>query len=242
MDRLNKFGKDYRGVSRNSDYNTRRYAENFPYIERKVDIVDYQYPFYFEFKLSDHPHTVYLDLQIKEPEAFRCAQAIPNTSEYSCVATDYSYNYSIDYMFTYTYIGGVFTQVSVNVGDARPVIYGSFTSNIGGWELNETGGIIVPKEGYYNVKFETGSSFIVTDPLSAAVASVRKNGVIVNQVIYSVTNGKLTDGYNSLSISMWGLCIFARPGDVLGGFMTHAGLYGASFTSGSTTIAMIGTG
>lgn len=245
-DKYEQFGKDYRKVSRNSEYNTRRFQENFPNIEQKVDIVDFEYPFDLEFRLSDHPHSVYLDLRVLPPEMFRCNQAIPprTADKTYCTATNYSYDTSTDYVFSYTYLGGTITQVSTNTGDARAVIYGSFTQKVGDFSLNPYGGVVVPKSGYYIVSFQIAAAFIVMDPLAAWILSVRKNGVIINQVIYSVSNGKLppVGHYTSMDETIWGLCIYAREGDVLGGFVTAAALYGTPFGNGSTTIDLIGTG
>lgn len=238
-DKIRQFGRSYHKYAQNSGYNTRRVSENFPFLERKVDIIDYEYPFQMEFKLSDHSHTVTLNLSVKPPEMFRCAQAIPR-SDYSCVATGYSYNYESS-SWSNTYLEGVITVITIESGDARPVIYSSFSSNIGDWELYPDGGVVVPKAGYYNVNFTTGSAYVAQYDASAAIASVRRNGIIASQVIYSVGNGRLNLGYGNVDINMWGLCIFANEGDILGGWMSSSGLYGASFTSGSTSIAMIGT-
>lgn len=248
-DSMKQFGKSYRKQTRDSEYNTRRFAENFPNLERKVDVIDYEYPFDMEFYLSDHPHTVSLNLQFKPPEMFRCSQAIPPTSssQASCEATGYTYDYEAT-TFSYTYTGGVITQTYVDTGDATPVIYTEFISNIGGFEFNPYGGIIVPQTGYYNVNFKTGSAFLTTDRLSTFAASVRRNGIIVNQVIWRVGNTNPQFSlpppitYHVLDVDIWGLCIEANAGDVLGGFVTSVALYGANWEEGTTKIALIGTG
>lgn len=203
--------------------NQRRVFRNFPQIERKNDIIVYNEPYKMEFVLSDHPHSVRLNVYLKPPDGcFKCNQGPAVGFE---AATAY-------------YTGG-FAQD----GNSHPAIYTSFSSNIGGYTLDPAGGIIVPRAGIYNVQFTSGSSFVVTQEIDAVIAAVKHNGVVVAQKIWSVSNGLLpgTLGYGSVDINIWGLCIQARQGDVLGGSIaaTSGLAFWSPYASSPTTVTLV---
>lgn len=204
MDNFKQVGKQLRGNKKETETNSRRIAENFPLIERKVDHLVYNYPYEMDFNLSDHPHSVKLNLFVRPPEnCFQC-QIGP-----SAVGIDCS-------------VGG---GTAIGDGNAHPIIYTGFNYNHGGFDLDPAGGVIVPQDGVYNIQlqgFVVGLTLSFTDAL---IVSTRKNGVIVTQQVYSVPNGKLGIPYSFVDFDFtntWGLCIPAREGDTIGGWLAAA--------------------
>lgn len=193
-----------------SALNTRRIAENFPLVERKADIIVYDNPFDMEFYLSDHPHTASMTIQIKPPQnCFQCNQgAVVPGGIGSSQCTAYA------------------TGGTPSDGNAYPLMYTSFSGASNGFMLDPTGGIMVPRDGVYNVHFTTSTQGVVTTEGAAVVASVRQNGIVKAQRVFSVENGKLNHPLAGcyIGIDMYGLCITCRAGDVLGTYLAATGI------------------
>lgn len=213
MDLFKQVGKQLRKVRDDTAINSHRYKENFPQIERKVDEIAFDNSYKLDFRTSDHPHTVTLNFRVKPPTTcFRCA-------------TPLTTGHPGDIRGVWT--GATFPELS---GDSTPAQWTTNTENTGGF-IATVDGIVIPQDGVYNVNFTIAPSGVTSNPAAALVISVRHNGVIQTQVVYSVSNGRLPDppGFFALSLNLNGLCLTAREGDIVNGY------FAASFTSPLTT-------
>lgn len=138
-DLANRLASDKRG----SAYNIRRYAENFPLVERGVDRFNDQQPFKMDFDLSDHPHTVSLDIFIRENPIY--PQIEPPEQIIRCVTNCPWFLQGGDWS------GNIFGGGLPGPG-FWAAYYDKFNINIGGFQLNWSGGgVIVPISGYYQI-------------------------------------------------------------------------------------------
>lgn len=220
MDQFKQVGKKLRKNQHTTELNTRRIAENFPMIERKNDIISFDSSFSMEFFLSDHPHNVRLNLYLKPPiNCFKCQLGAPvNFTE--AVAT-----------------GGTTPPQD---GDVHPVPFSGFGSNVGGFALDPSG-VIVPSSGYYNVRFGGNIVGVTTVEVAGIVASVRVNGIIVTQKVWSVENGLLNAplAFISVDVGLIGLCILARQGDIVSAYLSAGGIAFYTLSSSSLTATLI---
>lgn len=224
MDIFKQTVKKIKTNEEENNLNTRRYSENFPQIERKVDYIVYDYIYEMEFPLSNHPHNVSLTLSVRPPEScFQCVVGPSPIGGASCTA-----------------IGG---DIGPPDGDAHAVVYSGFSTNVGGFTLDAGGGVIVPQDGIYNLVYTGSIGGVTVSDSAAIIISVRRNGVIITQKVYSVANGRLgpNPSYLSIDPNMYGLCIACRAGDTIGGWNAAGGI---AFYSGSAgaQIDLVGLG
>lgn len=206
MDSLNQMGKGLRKTSKTSEHSTRRVAENFPYLERKADQVIFDKPFKMEFNLTDHPHSVFLNLYLRPPSScFRCNILYASPTILQCVTT-----------------GGGF---GTDDGLPHPGVYSGFSTNIGGFTM-DADGIIVPKDGLYTIEFIANVAGVTISESAGIIATVRHNGVVKSQQVDSVANGRLNPPVSFISqgYDMYGLCIPCREGDTLNGWLAGGGI------------------
>lgn len=215
------FKQTFKKIGQNlqsNELNLRKVDRRFPQVERKNDQIIFNSPYRMEFNTSDHPHIVKLNLYVKPPPScFKCKVGI-STFFTEAVAPNASWG--------------------PDDGNAHPVVYTSFSSNEGGFGLDPSGGIIVPVSGVYNVEFALSTAGVIVSPSAAIVSSVRLNGVIVAQKVYSVTDGTLESGF--LSVNHYGLCMEALAGDIVGGWVAAGGIafFGISGSTRATLIAL----
>lgn len=201
MDLFKQVGKQIKKIREDTATNSHRYKENFPQIERKVDEIAFDNPYKLDFNLSDHPHTVTLNFRVKPPTTcFRC-----NTVT-SGHPGDIEGNWS----------GGTFPSLS---DVATPAQWSTEGTNDGGF-TKVTDGIVVPQDGVYNVTVPFSSSGVTTNLANVLVMSLRHNGVIVTQRVYSVSNGRLPEPPTFFIIDQVfnGLCLTARAGDIMNAY------------------------
>lgn len=211
MDEFKQLGKYLRKKQDETKQNTRRVSENFPLVERKIDDVVYNRSFEMSFPLSDHPHTVSLDLHFKSPEnCFQCNPGYAEPGDYHCVATCPSFGPAD--------------------GNAYPGIYDTLEQNVGGFQIEPTGGIIVPKDGYYTIRFLNDVAGVPIASAAAIIASTRHNGIVISQATYLATA--------FITVDLFGLCILCRKGDVLGGWLAAGGI---AFYTPSDFCGLFGT-
>lgn len=206
MDLFKQVGNQIKKIRQDTAINSHRYKENFPQIERKVDEISFDNSYKLEFKTSDHPHTVFLNFRVKPPTTcFRCNAPLTTGHPGD--------------------LRGIWTGLSFPSlsGTATPGQWSTNTTNNGGF-TKTTDGIVVPQDGVYNVNVSVGASGVTINNNTTLVFSVRHNGVIQTQVIYSVSNGKLPPSPTFFSISpvLNGLCLQARAGDVMNLYLASA--------------------
>jgi hypothetical protein len=223
MDRFKQTIGGIRKKSQESNINSKRMAENFPFVERKNDDIVFDSSFQMEYFLSDHPHSVHLNLYIKPPQScFQCnpAPGVTSLPSVQCVATCPSFGPAD--------------------GLAYPGIYDTFTVNTGGFQISPTGGIIIPQDGYYNIRFLNDIGGVTVSHVAGVIASTRHNGIIKSQVTYTVGNGRISPPLSGLGVSVdiFGLCIAARAGDVIGGWLAAGGV---AFYTPSNFCGLFGT-
>lgn len=211
-----------RSKNEETNQNTRRIAQNFPLIERKNDNIVFDKPYEMEFPLSEHPHEVKLNMYFKPPDTcFKCNAGIsPSFTEDS------------------------FAQAQGNTTDGDgAIIYTGFTTNVGGFGTNfPDAGLVVPRDGYYNVRFSFTALGVVTTESAGVVASVRHNGVVISQKVHSVINGKLPPPLAGMGtgFDFFGICIPIRGGDTVGGWVQAGGIAGFGITENFTQIILVG--
>lgn len=130
--------KDKRG----SDFNTRRYAENFPAIERTTDRFNVDQPFEMEYYLSDHSHTVSLDLFIRENPPY--PKITPPEYLMFCV-TNCPW-----FLSEGQWSGNIFGGGLPGPG-WWPGYFDKFNYNVGGFAMANPG-VAVPLDGYYKIR------------------------------------------------------------------------------------------
>ena len=218
MDALKQVGKGLKKTANESADNTRRVAENFPYVERKNDEVIYNKPYKMTFNMSNHPHSVRLNLYIKAASScFKC-----NTNFTGPPST-----------LSASYTNATFPSLGET---ATPAEWQNTVTNVGGFALS-TEGITVPQDGIYTAHFiaDAGGVTIAADT-AAVIGTIRHNGVILSQSLFTVAKGNLGAGYTSAGISLYGLCVPSRAGDVINGWVAGTGI--AFFNVSGTSLAI----
>lgn len=170
-------GKNMGTKKRESDFNTRRYAENFPLIVRGQDRFSDEQKFEMEYELSDHPHTVELDLFIREnPEI----KILPTEWLIMC-QTNCPW-----YLEEGTWYGNIFGGGLPTAGAYYAAFYDKFNINVGGWEHNrQSGGVIVPLDGYYLIRMYAPLAGVTNWGPGWASAQIRAGGaVLATQNLY----------------------------------------------------------
>jgi hypothetical protein len=208
MDLFKQVNKQIKKIRDDTAVNSHRYKENFPQIERKVDEIAFDNSYKLEFRTSDHPHTVTLNFRVKPP-----------TTCFRCNINSFTTGHPGD-------IRGIWTDMTFPSlsGTATPAQWATNTTNTGGF-TNTSEGIVVPQDGIYNANWSVGATGVTVNDLTTLIFSVRHNGVIQTQVVYSVSNGKLPASPNFYSISpvLNGLCMTMRAGDVVNGWLAAGG-------------------
>lgn len=224
MDQLRQAGKQIRKIMEESKQNARRVSRNFPQIERKVDAVIFDTPYKMEFALSDHPHSVKLNLYISPPAScFKCNIAYSSPETLQAVATS--------------------PLFGPGDGNPYPGVYTGLSSNVPGIPDFEIGpqGILVPQDGVYTIQFVGGTAGVTVATNSTIVASVRHNGIIKAQQVFTIANGKLpvAPAFFGANVNLYGLCIEARAGDSMESWMIGSGIAFYNPT-GTLTIRLVG--
>lgn len=221
MDLFKQVNNQIKKIRQDSSINAHRYKENFPQIERKSDEVSFDNKYTLEFKLSDHPHTVKLNFRVKPPTTcFRCNAPV-NTGHFGDIQGRWS--------------GISFPSMS---GTSTPAQWSTLVENDGGF-IKVTDGIIVPEDGVYNCQFILDASGVTTNEAAALIFSVRHNGVILSQRVYTISNGRLPvpPTFFSLdNLTFNGLCVQARAGDIFNGYGAASFLSPLSIGGGSINV------
>lgn len=227
---MNTFKQTFKNIKekgKESEQNTRRISENFPLIERKLDNIVFDQSFRMHFPLTKHPHNVNLTIHFKPPQnCFQCNPVNPNPPNIFAVAP-------------------CPTNFGPGDGNAYPAKYDSLTTNVGGFSLDPNGGIIVPVDGYYTTQFFNNVGGVVVSEQAAVIGSVRHNGVVKMQQVFSVQNGKLSPPLSGLgaSFNLTSPCVLMRAGDTTGGWLAAGGIAFYSpgnFCFSPTTVILVG--
>ncbi len=219
MDRLNQVGKEIQKTHKETEQRTRRVSENFPHVERKADHIVYNAPYHMEFD-NEGGKSVRLNLIIKPPED--CFQCNPG--------------YSSATALTATAVNGTFPGAG-----AVPASYTGLSVNSSGFGLSSEG-ISVPQNGVYTATFAFTLVGVTTSTAAAVVVTVRHNGIIKSQAIWTVQNNKLTPplGFVSIDTALYGLCLTMREGDTVNGWVEGSGIAFYSPLSPSLTVTRVG--
>lgn len=223
MDLFKKTTKILRDKFDENSLNTRREAENYPMIEAKVDEIVFDKPYKMEFNLSDHPHSVKLNMYIRPPvNCFKC-QTGDMITHYEAIAG-----------------GGVFGPGD---GEEHLTTYTFFTKNDGGFELGTTSSIIVPRSGVYIFRFVTGTTGVTTSVGAAVIASIYANEALILRKSWSVVRGTLAGGgvpaFFGLDINLIAPCIPMAQGDSFSVTMAATGIAFYNPIPGSITATLI---
>lgn len=182
MDRFKQMGKGLYKDQQESSQNTRRAQANFPLIERKLDLVMADSSFLMEVPITSYSHSVNLDLRI-HPD--NCCDCLPGAATRGREATGYSIEFVPSGVSAFDADGIDYpaklldpldqTGTNFNYGYGGPFFYTTYQQFdfFGGYEINPSGGIVVPTDGIYTVMFrDVAGGFAVQG--SEVVASIQR--------------------------------------------------------------------
>lgn len=249
MDAFKQVGKYLRKDRDETAHNTRRIQENFPLIERKLDILAGDQSYHMEFPLGNNKKNfVSLTLKVKPDNCCDCEPGA-QTGVRDCIGYWGSFTPPDGTMQQALYIEPLIqTGTNFNYGYNSPFFYHIYQTfpDIGGYTINPGGGIIVPVDGMYSVLFR---SFITTttDADSFLITAILQNGVIISKKTYSVSKGNLTLGSSQgKAYYQYAVCVPLHAGDTIGtglqGSMPAWIVQSGTDISTSTRINLLGLG
>jgi hypothetical protein len=222
MDIFKQAAKKLKSNHSENEQNTRRIAENYPMIEAKNDQLIFDKGFKMEFSLSDHPHSVKLNITFKPPvNCFKCNQGAAVNEVAATVTTP---------------------TTLIQDGNQHEVGFTAFTHNVGGFELDSFGSLIVPISGVYNFNYSNGIAGVTTSSAAAVIASIRIREAIVVQKAWTVANqGWTVPASIGVGVNIWALCMPLEAGTAVSAWQGAGGIafYLNSGTSFSATLVAL---
>lgn len=196
--------------------NIRRAAENFPLVERATDRFSKDESFKMEYYLSNHSHTVELDLFIRENPPYPKIE--PPETLITCI-TNCPWYYDENGIW----YGTIFGCGLPSEHTWWPATYDGFKVNIGGFQLGgKDNGIIVPLDGYYKIRMYAPIAGVSNWGPASYYSAIRSNGVTLAEKSYYQPNG-LQWAPSPTDITT---VAYLTAGANVGAWMMHDNFYG----------------
>lgn len=265
MDIFKQLNKSLRKDRKETELNTRRIQANLPSVERKLDVLAGEQGYHLEFPLSDHNHSVTLDLRIRPDN---CCECEPGAQTVKRDVIAYQSPGFPEPLWDQSRFGSVPTG-PVPTGEMQQGIYVPILAQTGttfnfgyragiwaplyqeypyiaGYEINPSGGLIIPVDGMYAVMFRQTIG-ITTNADTYLVTAILQNGEVVSQKTYSVAKGNLgPENIYGQVFFQYASCIALHAGDIIGvGLKSNAPYWnvpGWRGTENSTRVVLLGLG
>jgi len=224
MRKLHELSKNIKKSAIESNQNSKRIQENYPRVDRKLDVVSGMSPFKMEIPLSDRNHSMFLNLSLKPDNCCDCfmgltpgvmlegvayhtgfsqANAVPSLADYISPMTTTGSEYHHPFWWGYPWYYPTLPHYP----------YASYSLG--------PNGIVIPKDGIYSIVFKNHVTGTATEDISSIRAEIRVNYTdIISSRTLSVRFGTLNQGYFEKFMNLSALCIPLKAGDEVGAYWT----------------------
>lgn len=222
MDRLKEVGRTIQKNKKTTELNTRRVSTNLPLIERKLDAIAGDQPYYMEFPVSDKDHIITLNLLIRPDNCCDCSpgastgirDVIAYWKEGSFGVPDNEFHTAI-YTRPLTQTGTNF-----NYGYSSPFFYHIYQQfpEIGGYDIDAEGELIIPVDGMYSILFKVGIDIQNINDDSEITTAINQNGEIISKKTYSSGKRNLLQGVHTYY--QYAACVPLHKDDLVAGALS----------------------
>lgn len=246
MARPDSFGRKLDYWNKQNDFNTRRYSKLFPYVERKLDIVNFEDAFTLEFKAPAENKVVTLSLAFKSDNCCDCeyGNQIGTMFAYATSASppeSFGYGTPVSLDFTTLDQTGYTGNITIHTSPPFTTKYwNDYPNDIPAFSLISNK-LVIPRDGFYNLNFK--QTVLAGSPATTVVVSIRQNGNIITKRTYTKNDG---DFDSATTLQVTANCIPLYEDDIIEAYIdgdvprTPSGYTG--FTTGKLTTVYVGAG